>query len=189
LVECVSEKQIDKVIEEARKHGVIDDQRAEAAKKRRQEELESGKQLKQFHEKQGVVTGKEPIQVDIHSLGLDLMEEGQIKFRALEDNKPKWEKKTVTLKEVVEDVIAKINTLIQENSNEKSVKGKRYLLLNIHDDPFNQYDRLGLPPGKWFINEDEEKKIWLRRLVQALVDTAHILKPDKVNGHGYFIQA
>ncbi len=181
LVECVNEKQIDMVIAEAAKHGVVSNKEAQEAKKRRLEELGSGKQLKQFYEKKGIVTGKESIKVDVNSLGLDLTEKAQIKSIFLT--------KTVGLKEVVEDVIKKINELIQKKSDQKSAKGKRFFVLNTNVSPFIEYNKLGLPLEKFCISEEEEEQLWLRRIIKSLIDKNHIFKLDKVNGHGFFIQA
>ncbi|MBS4166975.1 MULTISPECIES: DUF648 domain-containing protein [unclassified Neochlamydia] len=180
LVHCVSEEQIDIVIAEARKQGVaISTVQAKEAKARRLKEFEDDKRLRTLYTDKGVVTGKEPIQVDLASLGLDLTEESDLK----------WEKQTVTLREVAEDVIAEMNRLIQNSSDQASTKGKRYFVLNTSKDPFSIYSTLGLPSAKVFITEEEEKQLWLRRIVQALVDKGHIFKLDQVNGHGYFIQA
>jgi len=191
LIRCVSEAQIDIVIAEARKQGVaITDEQARDAKNRRLQELELDKTLRTLYEKNGIVTGKEPIQVDLDSLDLDLAEEGQISVLVgVEEDKLKWEKQTVTLRKVTEDIIAEMNRLIQNSSDQASTKGKRYFVLNTNEDPFRAYKNLGLPSAKMFISEEEEKQLWLRRIVAALVDKGYILKLDKVNGHGYFIQA
>ena len=191
LVECVNEEQGEIVVNEAKKHLSWSSSLGESAErslKRRKAELESGKQLKQFYETKGIVSGKEPIQVDVDSLGLDLTEEGQIDCRCRgQFSKLKWEKKTVTLRDVAEEVIAKMNSLIQQSADGKSVKGKRYFVLGTNAKPFNQY--LNLPSSKFFITEEAEKQLWLRRIIQALIDKAHIFKLDKINGHGYFVQA
>jgi hypothetical protein len=191
LIRCLSEAQIDTVIAEARKQGVaITDEQARSAKKRRLQELESDKALRTLYEKNGIITGKEPIQVDLESLDLDLTEEGQVTVLAgVEEGKLKLEKQTVTLRKVTEDIIAEMNRLIQDSSDQASTKGKRYFVLNTNEYPFKAYDNLGLPSVKAFINEEEEKQLWLRRIVAALVDKGHILKLDKVNGNSYFIQA
>jgi len=182
LVCCVNEKQIDIVINEALKHGVIRNKKdAQKVKKYRLNEIESGKGLKKFYEKKGIINGKEPIKVDINSLGLDLSEKAEIKSRFLN--------KTVTLKEIVENVIKKINELIKKNSDQKSVKGKRSIYLNTNVSPFLEYNGLGLPLDKFYITKEEEKQRWLTRIIQSLIDKKHIFKLDDVNGHGYFIQA
>lgn len=198
LIRCVSEAQIDIVIAEARKQGVaITDEQARDTKNRRLEELESDKTLRSLYEKNGIVTGKEPIQVDLDSLGLDLTEKGQISVPArnekgkliMKGEDVRYKKQTITLRKATEDVIAEMNKLIQNSPDQASTKGKRYFVLNTNKDPLRTYNNLGLPPGKFFVNEEEEKQLWLRRIVAALVDKGYILKLDKVNGNDYFIQA
>jgi hypothetical protein len=198
LIRCVSEAQIDIVIAEARKQGVaITDEQARDAKNRRLQELESDKTLRTFYERNGIITGKEPIQVDLDLLGLDLTEEGQIFVLARDEDgklimhgeKRKWEEQTITLRKATEDVITEMNMLIQNSSDQASTKGKRYFVLNTKYDPFKDYDSLGLPADKSFANEEEKKQSWIRRIVAALVDKGHILKLNKVRGCEYFIQA
>jgi hypothetical protein len=204
LIQCVSEEQIDSVIAEARKQGVaLSEEAAKRAKEHRLKELEDDKRLRVFYTHNGIVTGKEPIQVDLDSLGLDLTEEGQISACVRDEsgvgiwkrmmlhlyNPQLPKKRRVTLGEAVENVIVEMNRLIQNSSDHASTKGKRYLVLNTNQYPFNQYLKLGLPADKFFISEEEEKQLWLHRIIQALVDKGHVFEIDKVNGYGYFIQA
>jgi len=191
LIRCVSEEQIESVIAEARKQGVaISDNEAKEAKDHRLKELADDKQLRTLYNQNGVITGKEPIQVDLDSLGLDLTEESQISVIVeVEEGQYKWETQTVTLGKVTEDAIAEMNKLIQNSSDQASTKGKRYIVLNTNDNPFGAYNELGVPSSKMCITVEEEKQLWLRRIIQALVDKGHVFKLDKVNGHGYFIQA
>lgn len=146
-------------------------------------EINSYNKLIQYYENKNILTGKEPIQVDLNSLGLDLGEEGLIE---LYTESEKDEFQTITMKKVVEDVLEQINKLIQNKSDKESVQGKRYILLNTNKKPLNQYTSLGLP--KHYYTEEEEKMGWLNRIIAALIDKGHIFKLDKVNGHGYFIQ-
>ena len=59
----------------------------------------------------------------------------------------KFETQTVTLKKATEDVVAEINRLIQNNSDQESMKGKRYILLKSKK-PFSEYENLGIPEDK-----------------------------------------
>lgn len=193
LIRCAtSEEQIDAIIEEARKQGVaLTSKEAQDMKQQRLDELEADKQLQRIYKQNGIVTGKEPIQVDLDSLNLDLTEEGQIRVPVADETAKhgfKWEKQTITLRKVTEDVVAEINKLIQESSNTASVKGKRYIVLNTNAYPFMQYNSLGIPSEKFLINEEDKKNLWLRRIIQSLVEKGHVFKLDKVNGE-YFIQA
>lgn len=198
LIHCVSEAQIDIVIAEARKQRVaITDEQARHAKTHRLQELESNKKLCTHHEINGIVTGKELIQVDLDSLGLDLTEKGQISVPArdqkgkiiLEGGDIRFEKQTITLRNVTEDVIAEMNKLIQNSSDQASTKGKRYFYLNTNQHPISTYNLLGLPTDKSFFTEEEKKQLWLDRIVTALADKGYIFKSDKVNAVGYNIQA
>lgn len=187
LLRCVAEDQIDIVIAEARKNGITI---SDNDKQRRLQEIDSDKKLKKYYENKNIVTGKEPIQVDVDSLGLDLAEEGQIRvYVEAENGRIKREKQTVTMRKAVEDVLKKINELIQEKSDQESMQGKRYILLNTDDDPFSQYKNLGIPEKKFSFSKEEVKQLWLNRIIAAFIDKGHIFKLDKVNGHGYFIQA
>lgn len=187
LIGCVGEDQIDIVISEARKKGItISDKN----KQYRLQEIDSDKKLKHYYENKGILTGKEPIQVDIDSLGLDLEKEGEIiVFHESEDRRFNRERETVTLRKVLEDLLKKINELIQEKSDQESIKGKRYILIDTNHHPFAQYRNLGMPDNKFFISKEGEKQLWLNRIVAALIDKGHIFKLAEVNGHGYFIQA
>ncbi|MBS4168176.1 DUF648 domain-containing protein [Parachlamydia sp. AcF125] len=191
LIGCVSEEQIDRVIAEASKQGVtLSRAQVLDAKKRRLQKLEEDSRLRTFYANKGITTGQEPIQVDLDSLGLDLEEEGQIRVSVVDKSgKLSWEEKPVTLGKAAEDVIAEITRLIGKSPDNASIQGKRYGVLNTHEEPFMTYNWLGLPRERMITNEEEEKQLWLYRIVQALVDKGHIFKLDKVNGHGYFIQA
>ncbi len=187
LIRCVSEEQLDIVIEEARKHGININK---DKKERRLEEIESYKKLQLYYEDKGIVTGKEPIQVDIDALGLNLAEQGEIRaYVEDEDGKVKWEKQIVTLRKATEDVVKEINSLIQQKSDHESTKGKRHIVLSTNEDPFSRYNNLGGHADKFFLNEEEAKMLWLNQIIQALIDKGHIFKLEKVNGYGYFIQA
>ncbi|WP_068469672.1 DUF648 domain-containing protein [Candidatus Protochlamydia phocaeensis] len=192
LIACVSEEQIGTVIEEANKQVVnLPEGDIQEAKESRLKELESNQQLREFYERKGIRTGKEPIQVDVDTLDLNLTEEGQISVRIGWDEtnrRVKWEKQKVTLRQAAEQVIAKINTLLQESSDQASIKGKRYFLLDREEDLFNQYDQLGFDSNKPS-KEEQEKHIWLRRIIRALIDKGHLFKLDKINGYGLYIQA
>lgn len=192
LIGCVSETQIDMVIEEARKQGVsISDSNAQEAKDRRLKRLAEDEKLRTFYEKSGIVNGKEALQVDLDTLGLDLTEKKEIRQHVGHDDQgnSKFVKQTLTFRKVAADVIAEINKQIQNNSDQASTKSKRYILLNTNEHPLNSYSFLGIPSGNYFIGDADENQLWLRRIITALVDKGYLFKLDKVNGHGYFIQA
>lgn len=191
LIRCVTEEQIDLVIAEAKKQGVaISDKKAKELKELRLKELESDKKLREVYEKNHIVDGHEPIQVDVESLGLDLSEEGTMNVIVdVKGGEFKLEKQKITLRKVTEDVIAEINKSIQKASEEESIKGKRSILLSTNDDPIRQYWSLGLPHANLSLNGEQEKKLWLRRIIQALIDKGHLVELLRTGANGYYIQA
>lgn len=153
----------------------------------REDPIESAKKLQEFYQRNGII-GNEPIQVDMESLGLNLDEEAQYeKFIGYTDNEWKYETVTVTLRKVTEETIAEINECIKNNSDKISIKDKRKVCLGMHpEDPLKSYRYLGNPSTT---NEWEDKDLWLKRIVQALIDKKHIFKLDEIDGNGYHIQA
>lgn len=194
LIRCLfSEKQIDIVLAEACRHKVVScSVTPEQAKASRMKEIQTDQQLQQFYAKNGILAhARKPIQVDdLTTLGLNLDEKGYYYKRKLGKGVDiEYIQQPITLREAVVDVIAQINKAIAETSEDASVKGKRYILLNTNRGSLRDYNELGLPEGKGFVTEKERSQIWLRRIVNALIEKGHIFKLDNVNGHGYFIQA
>ncbi|MCP5506411.1 MAG: hypothetical protein H7A38_05975 [Chlamydiales bacterium] len=196
LVRCVTEEQGRIVKDVANKYGVSTSSFA-SAHARRKEEIEEGQKLKQHYTTHNIVTGFEPVKVDISTLGLDLKEEAEIGEFAIDENEKAiikgndfvYQKRIIKLEDVIKRVVEEINKLIQKHPDSDSAKGKRYFVLSTNREPFESYLKLGLPEGKFMISEEDEKKIWLRRIINALVEKGHLFKLEKVNGHGYFIQA
>lgn len=183
LIHCVSKDQIDLVIQEARKQGVVlSDEEANNAKKRRLEELETDKKLQAFHEKNGIVNGKELIQVDVETLGLDLTQEWVWKNDKDDDGR----NKTITLRKVTEDVIAEINKYLQNSSDQASIKGKRNITLVTDRQPIRNYKYVG--SGSISLSDEEKKKLWLPHILQALVDKGYLFKWTDYYGD-YILQA
>ncbi len=193
LIRCVSKEQLEIVSAEACKQGIaLTNLELNSAKRSRLEELESNEKLSLFYQNKSIVTGQEPLEIDLESLGLDLTEEGQASvYVKVRDNQGKVidlkdEQQTVTLKECTEAVIKEINTLLIRSSPTKSLKGKRYLHLNTHKQPLLQYANIF---NYQTINQNSTKKYWLDLIIQALIDKNHIHRLVQENGHGYFIQA
>lgn len=193
LVNCVNAEQIDLVLEESRRQGVSVGKSAKAAKKRRLVEFESNKQLQRFYRGKGIVTGKEPIQVDINGLGLDVALQGEISvFDRVEGENLIYKKKAVTLGEVTREVVAKINEMIAEGNEEKTLKSRRLLVLNVAQGKF--YDCRLLRLAQDGSVASDMKKSWLRAIIDALVEKEHLFKLNKFfgqedSGHEYTIQA
>lgn len=173
LLHCVSEEHIDLVIEEAKNQGISisEDQKFERLK-----EIEEDKRLKHYYEKKGIITGKEPLQVDLESLNLNLEETAKLA------------KGEITMRTVVEYVIGKINKLILDRPNDASLKGKRHIVLNTNHGTVNKYSQIGRLVNGSFSQEPEKTK-WLNRIINALIEKEYLFKLVTENGHGYFIQA
>lgn len=190
LIGCVSEEQIDIVIDEAQKNGIeITDNRDEYsdwnlkyAKKNRLRAIESDKQLRQFYKNKGIVNGKEPIQVDIDSLGLDLTLEEQINASQEQDF---FERQpvTLTMRQITEAVIKKINRSIEKKSDLESVEGKRHIDLG------NNFTLEVPVGGVFYINDQKVMKLWIDRIIKVLVDKGHLFKLNEYSDRGYLIQA
>jgi len=194
LAHCVNEKQMEMVIAEARKQGVtISETEAKAAKERRLKEIASNKALKLFYKEKGIVQGKEPLKVDLSSLGLDLTKTGEYtKIVGVRPDKKGFirEEQSVDLSTVAKAVIAEINKQIQKNSAQNSVKGIRYFVLNPGnmDSTLYDYNKLGLP--ETVFHTEELQNQWIERIIQALIDKKHLFNIVKRRGFDIrFIQA
>lgn len=191
LIRCVSKEQIDLVIDEAKKQKIIiPENEIQKLKKDRLDELECNEQLRQFHKRKGI-TGKEPLKVDVDLLGLDLTEKTEIRVETptFEGNTfigYKVKKNSVTLRKVAEDVITQINKALQ-NTDKTTLREKRYIFINTLEDPLRPYVNLNLPTGS--VTEEQEKQLWLARIIQALIAKDHIFKLCKKYSYGYCIQA
>ena len=190
LLRCASsEEQIEIILAQMRSHGIDTGHRTiQEAKKRRCIELESDRQLVEFYRLKGITTGREPLRVDVHSLGLDDVEEQIDVFVQGPNGTTLQVKKTITLKMIAKAVVDQINVLIQKSPDGESVKGKRSVLLKTNSEPFLQYDTLGVTDE--LEEQDEvEKQRWPRRAIRALIDKGHIFELCDVNRYGYCIQA
>lgn len=177
LIYCVSEKQVDLAADEARKYGVkIPANEIERAKK--QHVLEN--KIRQHYKNKEIVTGKEPLNVDIDSLELDWTQKAELSSGK--------NVVSVTIREAAADVIKKINELLLKSSDDHSIKRKRYVLIDTHEFPFNEYANLGVPKEKIFIDNEDKKKFWLYQILDALIKKGHIFRFHE-NGYGYFVQA
>jgi len=193
LIGCLfSEKQLDIALAKARYHGIFPESSTpEECKKLRMKEITSYFQLQKFYETHRILENpNKPIQVeDLNSLGLDLEEEEDVELPEVRWGKIQWRKERITMRQLLSFVISKINKKIEKAPEEASPKGKRHILLNINRGKLQYYKELGIPREKIFISQEEEKKYWLRRIMNALVEKGYLFELEKVNGHGYFIQA
>lgn len=186
LVRCLfAEEDIDAVLKSAIRRGMIGPEEAERVKARRREEIGSIEGLRAFYERTGIEQNpRKPLEVDLETLGLNLEEVGQVGSYEADGI---WRQRPVTLRKVAQDTVVEINRQIQGTAEGESTKGKRYILLNTNDPPFLGYNRLGAPGG--FIRAEDADRLWLQRILTALVNKGHLYQLVKVTGNGYFIQA
>lgn len=191
FIRCLNPDQIDEVVREARQQGVkLTDKQVKKAKGRRLAELEEIRQIKAFHVAKGIQTGKELLDVDVEALELNL--DAKADFQSVLgsiDGKVIMEANSVTMRDVAVEVIKELNKLIQASREHKSVRAKRYFILNINHQPLSKYIALGLPKIVRALTPEDEKKLWLHQIISALVAKGHLYKLEKVNALGYFIQA
>lgn len=190
LVRCVTKKQGNIVKKVAIKHEVKTSRFAKAHKKRISE-IKENRQLKEFHKEHNIETGYEPIEVDVDGLELNLNETWEISELDVDEcklkNKIIYKKREIALREVVENVVKEINELIENKPEGHSIKGARKVFLYVDQDPFNSYLDLGANLG-FLRDEEEEKKLWLVRILNALVEKEYLFKYNKTK-YGYIIQA
>ncbi len=185
LIGCVTKDQFDIVIKQGRKKGAsLSSSDVKAAKKYRKAVLKDDKNLRTFYKDKGIVTGREPLDIDIDTLGLNLDKTATASFldeeQTIARRKLVFVKRDVTLRNVTEDLIAEINKQLQNASENASLKGKRYLLIETHMDPFKEYVE--------FADGDREEDSWMHQIIQALEEKQHIYKLRKFNGNGFYIQ-
>lgn len=141
-------------------------------------------------------TGCEHIQIDLDSLDLDLSEEGQVDVPerdkygnlVMDGRDPVWIERIITLRTVTEAVIGELNKLVSENMAMNIADKSDIVLLNTNREPFSSYNRLGLLNDQFSISKEDEEKLWLRRIINALCKNGCVKKIDRVNGHGIFVQ-
>ncbi|MDF2549884.1 MAG: hypothetical protein K0S07_951 [Chlamydiales bacterium] len=180
LIRCVSEGQIDRVIAEADRQGVaLDPMEVLQAKNARLEQIDADRRLFAFYERQNIITGKEPLEVDVAQLGLDL---------ALRCQSRNTNSAAFTLKDAVEEVIQEINRQIQDSSDHDSLKGKRCIFLTINSGRTRLYHIESLRKQSTFGNGESEDS-WLHHIIQALIHQGHLFQIIELNTYGYFIQA
>src|SRR5690606_32895894 len=71
LVRCVNEEQ-GKIVEKVAKQNSVSTSSFASAYSRRKEELEKVRKLKKYYDTNNIVTGYEPLKVDVSTLGLNL---------------------------------------------------------------------------------------------------------------------
>ncbi len=184
LINCMcSERQIDIVIAEAKRHGIVPERITEI-KAERMEQIELDQQLQESYASKGILENpRQPILVeDLDSLDLDL-EEKVTRYQQDADGKLQQERVEVAFKQVVEETIAEINDGIRNTPDEASPKGKRYIHLQRHPEHIDTsvLSRYG--------HDGPCKKEWVKHTIDALVAKGYLFRLVEENGHGLFVQA
>jgi hypothetical protein len=198
-----TEKQIDLMIAEAQRHG-IDSQSAEQAKQKRLHEIND---LQEYYKKQGILENpRKPIAIDdLSTLGLDL--KLAFKTKSAKTLSPDMKEtkgaeiynaslalcdRTLTLEEVLKDLIGILNESIRQTPDFYGTRGSRALDIgNLRGMSKTSIIKLAAYEE---INQDQTA--WLHMIFEALAEKGHVYRYDrtvvKYNGQlqpQYFIQA
>lgn len=185
LINCLNEEQ-GKMMKKIAEDNHIDLPTFDSAFERRKKVLQENQKMKEFYHKKALTHGKEPITVDVESLGLDLSEVSERKYFSDES---KEETIKMTLKDFAELVVKEINTSIQNKPDKATMINKRRLLLSTSNEPFVKYQWLGLPSDQYAFDRDDREKSWLYLVIKALEEKGYIYSLLGTNGHGFVIQA
>ena len=135
---------------------------------------------------------RRPIHIaDLSSLGLNLKEEGSIEVETdggdaiciSSRNRRKvtvQETITVKMRQAIEEVIKAINTLPISYVN-----GKGSIQLCLSDPRWLCYHQLGAPSP--ILSPEDNKKRWLRKIIDALVEKRHLSALERVDEQGYHL--
>lgn len=178
LVRCVNEQQGLLVQKVAQQNGIGGGNTSfEDAHNQRIKELEEGRKLSEYYERQNIVVGDEPIQV----------EESALDFSAYPAERGE------NLRNLALEVIKAINDKISNSSPDESVKGRRYIRIDTNQGPFaGMGSRLAdpsIPAEPYKTNEEYYNATFLGCVVKQLADLGAIYKLVKSSGGVYFIQA
>lgn len=184
LIGCMpTARLMDVVIRVGLKLGVIEKSRAEENKTfhvhrlKKWEEYRRPESLREFYKAKGITGKKKILVTDLNSLGLGNL-----------DEKSTISNGTVTLRQVAREVIDEINGGIQENTDITSAAAQRFVILDL-DEELSPYKWLGAPPGLC-LDEKDEKHLWLRRIIKALMERGHLYKLQRtIEGSAYYLQA
>lgn len=135
----------------------------------------------------------------IDTLELDLDEEATVDTSTFRSGVAEYiQTKPFTLRQAATEIIDEINAAIQEKSDahpQASEQEKHNIVLKVGAPWMKKASNLyfyanccGVPSEPFTLSTEQVSKLWLNRIIQALVDRKHIQFITS-NGHGYFIQA
>jgi hypothetical protein len=182
-----SERLIDMVINIASEHGIQNSSLAKYAKGKRMREIKENEKLQEFYATKGILENpRQLIAVDdLTTLGLNLEEVGFVSTQGSYTSGNK-EKEEITLRQMTQHVLEKINAAILDAPEKHSTKGKRSILISKNEDPLERWAYVKFPKEQVRGNDDP---YWLSHIVDALIKGGHIFKLINCDGHGYLIQA
>lgn len=177
LVRCVTEEQ-GKIVEEVAKQNGIKMSFFADAYANRKNEIEEGRKLKEYYSAKNITVGNESIQID----------ENLIDFSEYPEKEQELKKLT---KELVQTINLKIAT-----SSEESIKGRRYIHINVRTEPFKGLNNTLIDPGEneyitanaFKTDEDYYNATYLGYIVKKLIELGTLYEIVKRNSHGYFLQ-
>lgn len=191
LIRCLfSEKQIDIVLEEARRQGIVDYQNnPKQVKEDRIKEMAPELKLQQFYKRKGITKDNcKPIQVDdLNSLGLDPNEKGN--YEHLDSALDEFTRVPITLGEVTAIIIREINNALKKSPEGVSLKRKRNITLDFGmKKELNKYYWIGMPEGVVLRTVEQDRQSWVYRIIAALVEKGHLFKMHNDSAE-FYIQA
>lgn len=175
LVRCVTEEQ-GKIVEEVANQNGIKTGSFANAHALRKEEIEDANKLREYYKNNNIISGNEVVTLD----------ENLVDF-------PEYPGQIEEIRRVTKDLIKAINDKISNASEEESIKGRRYVLINTNKAPFTKLDHEliddSVSPNSYITAEDRYNATYMGYVVKKLVELGHIYKLVKRNGHGHFLQA
>lgn len=191
LINCFSTDQIDIVINEAKNQGIKISQKFKDAKAKRLIDLEENQAIREFHASRGIATGKEPFNVDLDLLGLDLTEEG-IFYSMVEDPiDPDVLRRTpvrITMQTALEEIISALNDRIAERPDDNSAAVNRYIELDLSNDTLKKYISLGVSKDENLSPEEKAKQLWIYRILSAIGHQGHFFAWQPLDRATYMVQ-
>ena len=161
----MSEKQIDAIIEEIKKHDLSKRIDINKMKIKRLKDIQDENHIIEFYQKKNFTneTKRNPIQVDLESLALPLNEEAQ-QYHFLFNTT-----KYYTMREVAQTLIGYINEQISNNDNIGSIEEPRICQIEIQS-----AIRLPTDGNIWDLENQRRNEQWPVRILQALKDKGYI---------------
>ncbi len=190
LIGCAaSEEQINTICEIAKKERIgLQEEQLDFYKDVRMIELRKNADLLEFYREKGIRTGKEPLHIDIETLGLPLDHQHEyIRYVRVSEEDEEPATVFIDVRAAVQDVIEYINTALQKAPEDVSIKGKRCIFLDIHDESLNLFSRFRSLRLSSF--KDRYKDNWIYDIVESLKMNGHIFEIFDANRDGLYIQA